>query len=327
MNGVLDRFRKTILFMCATLTLFGFVTGCGLAPSGKVQGYVEGEFVYIASPLAGTLNTLNVQRGDEVDAGAPLFSLEDTSERAALEEAQRRLAQAKANLNDLRKGRRPSEIAALEAQLKQARAALAFSAKELARQEQLLAAGVGSQQNLDRAAAARDGDRERVAQLEAEIRTAELGSRVDQILAAQAGEQALEAAVVQAKWALSQKAQNAPQAGLIFDTLYREGEWVAAGRPVISLLPPQNIKVKAFVPEKQLSAIHLGSSVYVSVDGMNETLKGKVNFISPRAEYTPPVIYSLENRSKLVFMIEAVFDPETAKKLHPGQPVDIQFES
>jgi HlyD family secretion protein len=114
---------------------------------------------------------------------------------------------------------------------------------------------------------------------------------------------------------------------LVYDTLYRQGEWVAAGKPVVALLPPQNIKVRAFVPETRVGSIHYGDEVRVAVDGVRDPFIGKISYISPHAEYTPPVIYSRESRDKLVFMVEAVFDPATAAKLHPGQPVDVQFES
>ena len=113
----------------------------------------------------------------------------------------------------------------------------------------------------------------------------------------------------------------------MFDTLYREGEWVAAGRPVVVLLPPQNIKVRTFVPEPLLATIHYGDRVQVTVDGVREPFIGTVSYISPHAEYTPPVIYSQGTRDKLVFMIEAVFDPQIAAGLHPGQPVDVLFGS
>jgi HlyD family secretion protein len=328
MNGMLNRFCKTVLSLCGVLAALALVTSCSPPASDKIQGYIEGEFVYIASPLAGALKTLQVQRGTQVREGDPLFSLENTPEKAACDEAQRRLAQARAILDDAKKGKRPSEIESIEAQLKQARVALTLSEKEFARQEKLTRIqGANSEQDLDRARATRDQDSQRVAQLEADLKTARLGSRVDQLLAAEATQQAQEAVLARAQWDLSQKAQSAPRAGLVFDTLYREGEWVAAGRPVVSLLPPQNIKVRAFVPETKLAAIHPGDHVQVTVDGLKEQLVGKVSFISPHAEFTPPVIYSLENRSKLVFMVEAVFDPETAAKLHPGQPVDIRFGS
>ena len=131
--------------------------------------------------------------------------------------------------------------------------------------------------------------------------------------------------MAKARWDFQQKRQLAPQAGLVFDTLFREGEWVAAGRPVVVLLPPPNIKVRAFVPQARIRALQVGQQVQVTVDGVAEPLLGKLSFISPQAEFTPPVIYSRESRAKLVFMIEVVFDPAIAANLHPGQPVDVQL--
>jgi HlyD family secretion protein len=237
-----------------------FLTGCSDRPNDRFQGYVEGEFVYVASPLAGTLEKLHVRRGAQVKAGDPLFALDETAEKAARDQAQ---------------------------------AALALSEAEFARQEKLFRNGPAAAQDYDRARAARDQDRQRV---------------------------------IQAEWSLTRKRQSAPQIGLVYDTLFREGEWVAAGKPVVALLPPQNIKVRTFVPETSLGSIHYGDGVRVSVDGAQREFFGKVSYISPRAEYTPPVIYSKESRDKLVYLIEAVFDPESSAQLHPGQPVDVQFE-
>lgn len=303
------------------------MAGCTRPDSNRVQGYVEGEFVYVSSPLSGELESLYVERGEQVKAADPLFVLESASERAARDEAERRLVQSRANLEDTTKGRRPSEIESLEAQLRQAQAALALSEKELARKERLLSSGATSAQDVDRARSARDQDRQRVSQFGADLKTAKLGSRSDQIAAAMAEVRAREASLAKAEWNLSQKRQSAPRSGLVFDTLYREGEWVAGGRPVVVLLPPENVKVRAFVPETRIGAIHPGDRVRVFVDGTREPLIGKVSFISPRAEFTPPVIYSRESRAKLVFMIEAVFDPKTAANLRPGQPVDVEFGS
>ncbi len=311
-------FGGLILTLC-------LLSGCDRKNDHQVQGYVEGEFVYIASPLAGSLEALHVQRGAQVAAGDPLFALDDTSEKAARDEAQSRLGQARASLEDLKKGRRPSEMESIKAQLGQAQAALALSEKDLARQEELSRSGASTPQDLDRARSTHDQNREKVAQLEADLQTAQLGSRADQIIAAQANVQALEATLAVAEWNLSQKRQTAPQAGLVFDTMYRQGEWVAAGRPVVALLPPANIKVRAFVPETQVQTLHPGDSVQVVVDGLPGPLAGRISFISPNAEYTPPVIYSRENRGKLVFMIEVTFDPEIAATLHPGQPVDVRL--
>jgi HlyD family secretion protein len=301
------------------------LTGCRRSVPNQVQGYVEGEFVYVACPLAGKLDSLSVQRGTEVKKGDLLFSLDSTPEIAAKDEAHQRLAQARANLEDLQKGMRPSEIEAIEAQLKQAQAASALSERELARQEKLFASEATTAENLDRARATAEQDRERQVQIEADLKTARLGSRTDRIAAAEADVRAMEAQVTEAEWNLSQKRQTASQGGLVFDTLYREGEWVPSGRPVVVVLPPENIKVRAFVPEAKIGSIHCGDRVRVIVDGAPDSLVGTVSFISPQAEFTPPVIYSRESRSKLVFMIEVTFDPQTAANLHPGQPVDVQF--
>jgi HlyD family secretion protein len=319
--------RSVRFFTGAALAALTVLAGCSGQNPDRVQGYVEGEFVYVASPLGGALEKLYVQRGDQVKMGDPLFFLDSTPEKAARDEAVRRLAQAHSTLEDVKKGSRPSEIEAIEAQLLQARAALTFSEKEYERQVRLVQSGARALQDLDRSRSQRDQDLERVKQLEANLATARLGSRSDQIAAAEENVRALEATLARADWELSQKRQNAPQAGVVFDTLYREGEWVAAGRPVVALLPPPNIKVRAFVPESRIGAIRYGESVRVTADGLKEPLWGKVSFISPRVEYTPPVIYSQESRSKLVFMIEAVFDPKDAVNLHPGQPVDVQFGS
>jgi HlyD family secretion protein len=311
---------------CISALAFLFVIcGCDRNNPGHLQGYVEGEFVYVASPGAGKLESLQVSRGSQVKTGDPLFGIESVSERAGRDEAARRLMQARANLEDVKKGKRPTEIAALESQLQQAHAALVLSEKEFKRQQELYKSGSSAVQDLDRTRSAQDQDRQRVAQLDADLKTAQLGSRSDQIAAAEANVNALEAALARAEWDLSQKQQAATQDALVFDTIYRVGEWVPAGRPVVSLLPAANIKVRAFVPEQRIGSIHPGDTIRVIIDGVKEPITGKVSFISPQAEYTPPVIYSQDTRSKLVFMIEAVFEPALAAKLHPGQPVDIEL--
>jgi HlyD family secretion protein len=317
--------RGVMLRVAAALAVAAMAAACNRSESPRVQGYVEGEYVYVAAPSAGQLETLRVQRGRQVNAGDALFALESAREKHARDEAAQRLAQARSTLEDAKKGRRPTEIESLEAQLTQARAGLDFSQKEYEREEGLVGGGATTAEALDRARSARDQDRQRVAQLTADLATARLGAREDQVAAAEAEARAAEAVLAQAEWDLAQRRQAAPQAGLVFDTLYREGEWVAAGRPVVVLLPPASIKVRAFVPERRVGALHPGDSARVIVDGAPEPFAGRISFISPQAEYTPPVIFSEESRSKLVFMIELTFDPAVAARLHPGQPVDVEF--
>jgi HlyD family secretion protein len=327
MIGIASIKRGMFIWLCGAAALLFSVAGCNRAPeaSGTVQGYVEGEFVYIAAPLPGRLETLFVQRGAQVKVGDPLFELENVQEKSARDETKLHLAQIRAQVADAKKGKRPTEIKSSSAQLNLARVALQFSEKELARQEKLLAANVVPLQGVDRLRSVRDQDRQRVTQLEAELGTARLGSRRDLIEAAEASARSVEAVLTRNEWDFAQKRQTAPLAGLVFDTLYRKGEWIAAGRPTVVLLPPQNIKVRAFVPQPLISAIHQGDRVQVTVDGARAPLFGTVRFISPQAEYTPPVIYSRENRQKLVYMVELGFDQATAVQLHPGQPVDVRF--
>ena len=306
------------------LAMAGLITQCDKPATNRLQGYVEGEFVYVAAPAGGKLERLPVQRGGQVKAGDPLFTLESVSERATRDEAERRVVQAHSTLEDAKKGKRPSEIASLEAQLLQARSALALAGETLVRQEKLASNGANSVDDLDRARSTYDQSKQHVTQLEEDLKTAALGLRTDQIAAAEADVKAREATLAKAEWDLSQKSQKAAQDALVFDTLYREGEWVAAGKPVVVLLPPANIKVRAFVPEPRIGSIHQGDTISVKIDGTPESFTGKVSYIFPQAEYTPPVIYSKESRDKLVFTIEIVFAPEVALKLHPGQPVDVQ---
>jgi len=298
---------------------------CNGSDTDRLPGYVEGEFVYVSSPVAGKLQILHVLRGAEVQQDALLFKIEDTTQHAQRDAANSRFAQATATLQDTRKGQRPTELDALQAQYQQALAAQKLAESELLRQQKLLSSAITSQQEVDRARAARTQASEQVATLAAQMKTARLGARSDQISAAQANADALQAQLTQAEWELSQTEQMAPATGLVSDTLYRQGEYVAAGHPIVVLLPPSNIKVRTYVSETLLSSLHVSGAASVFVDGNAQSLSGVINFIAPKMEFTPPVVYSKTMRSKFVALIEIVFDPTVAATLHPGQPVDVVF--
>lgn len=289
------------------------------------QGYAEGEYVRIAAPYAGSLTSLAVQRGAQVETGAPLFALEQDNEKAARDEAAQGLKRAEAQLENLKKGKRPAELDAIVAQREQARAGLKLSEADYARDEKLAKAGFISSQKLDAGRATLKRDRERLKELEAQLATAKLTARVDEIRAAEAAVAAAQAGLARADWSLAQKSVKAPVAGLVQDTLYVQGEWVPAGSPVVSLLPPQNIKVRFFVPETRVGALKTGQAVTLSCDGCAAPVAAAISYISPQAEYTPPVIYSRENRGKLVFLVEARTAPADAAKLRPGQPLDVRL--
>lgn len=311
---------KAALFALAALAL----AGCGRRGSSAYQGYLEGEFVYLASPLAGRLEKLAVQKGTRVAAGAPLFTLEQGAELTTLRESAERLRQAQARLADLRKGQRPSELAALEARLAQARTAAELSGLELERATKLRQAAVLSDDDFDRVRLNHDSNATLIAETAAQLATAQLGARADVIAAAEADAAAAQAVLDRAGWAVAQKSQSAPRAGLIYDTLYREGEFVAAAAPVVALLPPENLKVRFFVPEAEFGALKAGDPVQITLTGRTDPIAARISYLSPRPEFTPPVLYNRANRAKLVFMVEALpVDAAVARDLHPGQPVDV----
>jgi HlyD family secretion protein len=310
----------------ASLVLVGAVVlalaGCNRqAPTGY-QGYLEGEFVYVSSPLGGRLETLAVQKGTRVAAGAPLFTLERSAELAAQREAGDRLRSAQARLEDLKKGSRPSELAALEARLEQARSGAELSKRELERQASLFKTNVISAAEFDRARLTHERNTGGIEEVTAQLATARLGARPDAIAAAEAEVAAARAAKERTDWSVEQKSQAAPRAALVYDTLFREGEFVATGTPVVSLLPPENLKVRFFVPEADFAALKAGDKIRVTITG-RPAVDARVSFLSPKPEYTPPILYNRDNRAKLVFMIEALFDGNAAVDLHPGQPVDV----
>jgi HlyD family secretion protein len=310
---------KAVLLALVPLIL----ASCTRQDTPAYQGYLEGEFVYVAPPLAGRLEKLAVQKGAQVAVGAPLFSLEQGAELATLREAAEGLRQAQARLADLRKGQRPSELAATEARLAQARAAAELAGLELDRAGALHQTKVLSDDDFDRTRLNQETAAKLVAELAAQLATAQLGARTDAIAAAQAEAAAAQAALDRAGWSVAQKSQSAPRAGFVYDTLYREGEYVAAAAPVVVLLPPENIKVRFFVPEADFGALKAGGLVRVAFTGRPAPLEARISYLSPAPEFTPPVLYNRDNRSKLVFMVEAVVDPASARDLHPGQPVDV----
>ncbi len=302
--------------LCVGLALIG----CTRETPGVFQGYVEGEFVHVATSGAGRLDTLNVARGDSVAAGDALFTLESENEAAALRQARKQLAAAEALLDDLKLGKRPQELDVIRSQVAQAKADSERAETERVRDEEQFVAGGISQSQLDRTRASAEISAARVRELEGQQAVAELPAREDQIRAQSAQVAAARAACEQAEWRLNQKSVASTVAGRVFDTLYRKGEWIPAGRPVVRLLPPENVKVRFFVPETELGRLAIGQDVALRCDGADAEIMAKVTYVSGEAEYTPPIIYSNERRSKLVFMVEARPVEPTAN-LHPGQPV------
>lgn len=305
-------------------SLLGFVlAGCSPPPPAGYQGYVEGEFVNVASPISGRLDQLSVRRGDQVASGARLYTLEAESEAAAQRQAAEQVKAAQALLADLKQGRRPPEQDVTRAQLAQAEVEERRSVVQLQRDEAQYASGGIARAQLDDSRSAVAAALARVAQLRSELAVAQLPGRGEQIAAQAAQVAAAGAALDQATWKLDQKSVFATRSGRVFDTLYREGEWVAAGAPVVRMLPPANVKIRFFVPESIVGGLAIGRPVTMQCDGCGGDIRATLTYVSTEVEFTPPVIFSNETRSKLVFMVEARPAVDDATKLHPGQPVRI----
>ncbi|OQX25918.1 MAG: hypothetical protein BWK80_13150 [Desulfobacteraceae bacterium IS3] len=300
------------------------ISGCTKTEPEYFQGYAEGEFVYISSPLGGRLEQLAVRKGQTVHSGELLFSLEQTFEAAGVRDAEELLRQAEGKLADLQKGLRPSEIEALTARLRQAESSLQLAESEYNRRAKLYKTQTVAAEERDRARSEYERENQRVKEIKSEIETARLGGRSDAVSAAQSGAESAKARLEQAQWNLKQKTRTAPKDSLVFDTFYEPEEWVAPGRPVLCLLPPENIKVRFFLPETVKSQFSVGQLVRVSFDAGDILIPATICFISTQAEYTPPIIYSAQTRAKLVFMAEALPDERFRTRLHPGQPVEVR---
>jgi HlyD family secretion protein len=292
----------------------------------RINGYVEGEYLRIAPTTGGILATLPVDRGSEVKAGDTLFSLDLARLTADRQSAAAALAQAEAGLNNLIKGKRPEEISVLEKQKAQAEAELQNAGSQLNRSQPLAKKGYATAAQRDTDAANYERALAKVAELDANLKTARMGAREDEIISAKAAVDAARQKLMQADDLIAEAAPPSPAAGRIEDIYYRVGEFVAAGSPVVSLLPPGNIKVRFFVPEKLLPQFKPGGAVNILCDGCGDAIPAKITFVASQSEYTPPVIYSEESRQKLVFMIEA--KPDAASdRLRTGQPVHIELQA
>lgn len=282
-------FKQTRWWILQLIVLLWILSSAGCKNQGQeLQGYIEGRFTYISANFAGVLQQLLVSRGDQVKAGQLLLVLEPQPESDSLKQAQEKVEQASAAII-------------------QNEARLAFANLTLRRRVALNKQGAIQEESVDSA----NTD---VATLSAQLKQDNAA-----LLAA-------EAELTQAQWSKGQKTILAPKSAFVFDTYYLPGELVAAQRPILALLTPQDIKVIFFIAESQLSKLALGQTVQVTCDGCPQTISARIDFISPHAEYTPPVIYSNDTRAKLVFRIEAIPTLRDASRLHPGQPVSVWYQ-
>ncbi|MCX8959132.1 HlyD family secretion protein [Erwinia psidii] len=302
------------------------LSGCDYTNSLIFSGYSYGDFVYLALSETGKVDTLLVNKGDRVKAGQVLVKMESFTAENALKKAEKNYQAEIATLRNMQSGERPAELNVIRSQLKKARSAANLAKNQLERYQALFRTKVVSATEWESAREDYAQKQALVDELLHQLEAKQLPSRQAEIQRQQA---LVESAKVQrdkADWDLRQLEIVAPQAAQVFDILYRPGERPAAGRPIVSLLPEGNVKMRFFVPEKIAGALKTGMKVRIYFDGYSGFVPGLLNYISPEAEYTPPVIYSSKRREKLLFMVEAVPEyNQQASLVKPGLPVRVEI--
>ncbi len=292
----------------------------GATEDAGYAGYLEADYVYAAPVTPGRIAGIAVAEGQAVAADDLLFRLEDAQQQALLDAAQARVESARATLQNLETGSRVEEIDVIRANLSKARADLALAQSNLARSERLLAAGTVASVRVEQDRAALASAEAQVAQLTAQVNVAELPARDAQQVAAEANLNAAEADAGRAALDLDDRETRAPVAGTVDRLFYAEGEIAVAGAPVVAILPEGALKARFFVPEAERAALAIGQVVNVSCDGC-AAMTATVTRLASEPQTTPPVIYSREERGRLVYLVEAELDaPGT---LRPGQPVTV----
>jgi HlyD family secretion protein len=283
-------------------------------------GYIEAEPIYLAAPTAGTLTSLPVRRGGRIAAGQQAFTLDDTTTAARLAELHAELDAAESRLDDMRHGKRAEERAVTLAQTEAAAAEEDQAEREHRRVRTLADNDFVSRSQLDLADARLRAMRANRRAMMAEQTVDRLPARRDQIAAAEAAVGAVHAQIAAQMRASQEIAPRAPRAALVEQTYFNPGEWVPANTPVVALLEDGRRKVRFFVPQADLPRARPGREIRIDCDGCAGPVRARIDYVAPRAEFTPPVIYSDKARAKLVFQVEAAV---TSPQLLPGQPVRV----
>ena len=306
--------------LCTLPLLASLIPGCA-AESPAMTGYVEGEHVLVAPVETARIHSIAVRRGERVAAGSVYAVLQADDARIAVAAARAALRQAESRLDNLRTGKRPQEIAVLEATMRSFEAQRDEAGNAVKRQEALYRRGMTTEAARDDAVTALAVLDARLDEVRANLEVARLPARQDEITAAEAGVEEARAALDSAEWRLSERTLVATRDGTVTDILRNPGEIAGPQAPAFSVLPDGAVKLRFYVPEEKLSAISVGGMLGISCDGCASGLKARIAYVSPEPEFTPPVIYSAGSRQKLVYLLEAV--PEGASLgLKPGQIVD-----
>ncbi|MCB1395113.1 MAG: HlyD family efflux transporter periplasmic adaptor subunit [Rhodobacter sp.] len=307
-------------FLCSLPFAASLFTLCAPA-SPFATGYVEGEYTLVAPVQVAQVQTVTAARGDRVAAGTVLVEMERRDAEIALAEAAANLARAQSQRADLLQGARPEEIRVIEANLAAAQAQADEAVRRRDRVSELAERGVATDTQMEDATTAVQVAFATVRQIEAQLAVAQLPARPHAIEQAEAAVHAAQAALERAQWNLDQRTLTLPEPVTVVDVIRHAGEIAGPSAPVLSVLGAGAVKLRLYVPERSVSSISVGGLLTVRCDGCATGQTARITYISDQPEFTPPVIYSLENRQTLVYLIEA--EPVDGAGLNPGQIVDV----
>lgn len=305
--------------------IFLNVMGCDDDSLLILPGYAYGDFVYLSASETEKVERLLVNKGDFVVEGQELVKMESFTVENTLQRAEKSYQAELALLRNMQSGERPAELDVIRSQLEQAQSAASVAKSQLKRYQQLYHSRNISAAEWENFREDYRQKRAQVDELTHQLEAKQLPARQEEIHRQMAQANAAKLQRDKAEWDLRQRVIVAPQAAQVYDIIYRPGERPVAGRPVISLLPNGNVKIRFFIPEKRLGMVKTGMKVRLYFDGYPAFVPGSINYISPQAEYTPPVIYSTRRREKLMFMAEALPVKEQASRIKPGQPVKVEM--
>jgi HlyD family secretion protein len=301
--------------------LVAILPGFGPAAPPSWNGYAEDDYVYAAAASAGTIASMPVAEGQLVHKGDVLFVLETSQQQAQYDAARARADAAEATLANLKTGSRQEEIDVTKAQLMKAGADLSLAQQNLARTQDLFDRGLTPVATLDQGKASVKAAQAAVDQLTAQLKVQQLPARDAQQIAAEANVAAAKADAATARAALETRTVTAPADGRVGRLYYKAGEVVAVGAPVAALSGAGTMKVLLYVSEADRQQFTLGQQVAVSCDGCAAGLTASISRFASDPQFTPPIIYSRDERSRLSFLTEAVMEQQNA--VLPGQPVSI----
>lgn len=297
------------------------IVGLGEPAPPIYAGYVEGDYVYVSPTTSGRVQEIWVAAADHVEAGHVLFRQDSALAEAAVAIAVSRVKIAQAQFEDTLSGARDEEIAVVRAQLAMAQANLLLAEQTVARNNSLAEGGVASQTRLDTGMAQLASAQAQVQQLQAQISAMALPARPAERQRAEANLAAANAELDRANTDLATRTIIAPVAGVVEKVFYDEGEVAQPGMPILSLLPENGRTVRFFIPEPGRSQFKIGDRMEMECSGCPEGLMVELTYIDQQPQFTPPIIYSRDERARLVYRAEA--RPVEPISLFPGQPITL----